>query len=157
MTLIDLSRNIHTFDENEEMHRGLLGALGRQRRKAIQKEGGAHMREQDEAEGGEEDEDDLEEEGVAGKSVAADKEPQRLPADLLEPRGRQESAAKKAKMDKCITFGYLETLIFTTAEAEIEILYMDLVDNVTDLYATSLKVIINGRDFREHCKRLKEI
>lgn len=90
---------------------------------------------------------------MPGKSKARDKASRNKAKNTRPQHGqRQESEANKAKMDTCISFSFLETLIFTTKLSEIQLLYLDLVENEADLYATSLQVIINGVDLRERFK-----
>lgn len=72
MTLLDLSRNIHTFDISEAVHLDLLDALGRQRRRAIRDDKARRS----EAEGGEEEIEDSREDEAAAKRTKANERTQ---------------------------------------------------------------------------------
>ena len=152
LTLLDLSRNIHTFDISEAVHLDLLDALSRQKRKAIPDE----RPRRSEAEGGEPEDPDSKGDGRAAKRTRANErtQPSQTGIEVTQAQDRQQSRASSGHAGgrKSIEFSYLETLIFTTPLEDIRILYMDLVENEEDDYATSLQVIINERDFREQLR-----
>lgn len=155
LCLLDLSRNIHSFDIDEDIHMDLLDSLMKQRRQVVSElvqnvvDTGQHKYEggkkDEQSEYGSEYESEYDSEEASQQEVESeDHSSGEHPEEVVVKRkskgsskrgssgkSKERGSAESAQTDniKQIEFKYLETLVFTTHSESIKILYLDLIDN----------------------------